>query len=461
MIKKLAILGLASFFVLGSASIGYSKDPEEAVKLLYKAWNAGGAEEIKLFREVIEKYPDTGCAERARRDLANAFSGRGMFEAAVREYREYIKKYPKSNEAEDAQHWIAQELFGRGRHEEAFKEYRSFLRLFPDASGRTVEHVRWRMIELEFDKLKVLTPERAIERLERIADESKYYRPQALWRIAAIYGDDLDDCGRSVVHLRRFLKEYPQADDSATALWRIAECHGNGGDIARASAGYEELAKRHAGSKLAGDAFMRLAFYGEDFEENKSYEEALKAYSSFAELLPSQGWHTKDSGGYVGYGYDREVTRRIADLHRLRGEYDKAAAAYLKVLSHDEEFLAGGFTHFDKGLRYEIDHSDLFRRLGGVYADMGMPGKAEEAHERARELDKQMSKIRKVVSAEFGGKGEDQATVSFRRIDIKDGEAIADIGVSSSPRTGCGYKVWLKKGLLGWSIKKSKRTWVI
>ncbi len=456
--KKWIVFGLALFLVLCMATVGYSRDPKAAVKLLYEAWEKYGDEQITILREVIEKYPESGCAERARRDLANALYSLGRVDETIKERKSYIEKYPVSGEAQSAQSWIAQELFGRNRFEEALEESRRFLNMFPDCTPRSAGHTKWRIIECEFEKLSRITPEEAVDKYRQLANESDYYRSQALWKVALIYENSLKDPRKAIAAYRAYLDKFPEGGNVSEALWRMSENYREIDDVPGALGGFGLLARNYPGSRQAGDALMRLALTGEEFANRKQYDSALAVYQTFTELYPAQGWHTEGHGGYLGYGYDREILRRIANLHQIRKEFGKAIEICQQILSSDEEFLPGSFTHLDVRVDYVIDHLAVYRQLATMYSETGKSEKAKEVSRRLERLDGDIAKIKKKVTAKFGEKS---ATISFRKIDIENKKAVVDIAISYSPRLGCGYRVWLSKGLLGWSIDKSESTWQI
>lgn len=446
-------------------SVSFARDPEEAVKLLYEAWDMHGEEQIGLLRKIIEKYPDTGCAQRAQRDIAQNYSGRGMAEEAIREYKKYIEKYPQEEEAESAQFWIAEQLRLMGKYKDAREEYRKFLWLYPHSSR--INHANWQILGIEFDHLNIITPEQAIDRYKQIIEDKQIsekftnYHADALWKVALIFENNLNNYKEAINYFQMFIKEYPKADNGPEALWRIAECYRRMEDFLSALDGYEKVAKTYPGARFAGDALMRIAFYGERFEEKSEYAEALKAYLKFTELYPSQGWYVKGKGGGVGYGYDREIMRRIANIYQLRSDFDKAVSMYQQLLRYDEEFLQGGFTHFDKRIEYQINHAEVYHQLEFIYTEMKLNNEAAKAHKRAEEIEKDMANIKEVVTAKFvDTENTSKVSVLFDSIDIKNNEAVAYIGIHYGHSLGCGYKVWLKKERQGWIIEKLQRTWV-
>ena len=457
--KQLSILVVMVYALFSLSSAGYAKDPKEAVKLLYRAWESYGEEQVGLYRQIIERFPDTGCAERARRDLANTLTGMGRIDEAIEEYRRYIEKYPGSAEARNAQSWIAQYIHSRGTSEEALQEYRLLLSMFPDTSSKEAAHARWRVLELEYEKLKSISPEKALEGYRQLAEESDYYRSDALWAVARIYENDLKDRREAVTCYQSFIEALPQGSSSAGALWRIAEINREEGDLSGACKWYIRIARDHAGGSQAGDAMMRLAFSGEQFAADGDQERAMKAYRAFIELYPLQGEHGPDSGGYLGYGYEREIMKRTAAIHFEREEFDRSVEMYRKLLAYNEEFLPGSFTHLDRRVDYVIDFLDIFRLLEEVYVKAGQDGKAQEASRLRLVLEGELSAIKEAVTEKFGS--DTTSTVSFTRIDLSKGGAVVDISIMYSPRLGYGSRVWLNKSDQGWSIGRSETTWEI
>ncbi len=457
--KKSHSLVLVICLMLLSAATGYAKDPKEAVKLLYKAWESYGEVQVGLYRQIIERFPDTGCAERARRDLANTLTGLGRVDEAIEEYRHYIEKYPGSTEARNAQSWIAQDIYGRGKFEEALQEYRCLLTMFPDLSVKEAAHTRWRVLELEYEKLKSISPELAVERYRQLTEESDYYRSDALWAVARICENDLKDSREAVACYQSYIESLPQGNSSAEAQWRIAEIKREDGDLSSACKWYRLIARDHAGSRQAGDAMMRLAFSGEQYAADGTGELAIETYRAFIELYPLQGEHGPDSGGYLGYGYEREIMKKTAVLHGERGECDKSAELYRKLLAYDEEFLPGSFTHLDRRVDYVIDFLDIYHSLEEVYLKAGHEGKAQEASRLRLALEGELSAIKGVVTEKFGS--DTTSTVSFTRIDLNQDGAVVDISIMYSPRLGYGSRVWLNKNDQGWRIERSETTWEI
>ncbi len=458
---KLSLIILC--FMIARSLKGFAgQDPTEATNLLYKAWNSPTAEEsLRYYNELIERYPGSNAAKRSRKDLVDFYMYSGDMEKALQCQRQYVADYPQDGDAERFQFYLSDQLRALGKYEEAGKEYKKFLEMYPLSSF--AEDARWYLLDVEFNRLKQISQKDAIIRYEQFGEKSKY-RVDALWGIAMILHERLHDYKEAIAYYQKFYAEFPKSDRAAETLFNISEVYKKMGDDEKALKNYEKIAEDYSGSKWAGNAMMEMVFVGEKFVKKQEYEKASKIYKKFCELFPLQGWYSsKGRGGYLGYGFEREIMQRIGDIAVSQNNFKEAILYYQKILKYKEEFLTIGFGHYGKTIACCVDFRQVYRHFEKIYEQTGDAQKAKEIQAQLQNLEKDIAAIQMaIINYLKADSYNSRIRVDFSSIDIQDRDAVSEVNefVGGEGRGGCGFKIWLHRDGQTWEVKKVKRTWV-
>ena len=207
----------------------------------------------------------------------------GDLDEAIRVYREVVDLFPDSRFSDEARFRLGQIARKRGRREEAEGNLQSLQELaekFPesvyDARLRyqegidRIEERRWIEAYAAFDSLINKYPS------EPLAKEAEYWIEYILGIIT--------DYDRIRLELRAFLGNYPQVELSDDAQYRLARSFFDQGDYHRSIAAYNNLASQFPESELRW-----LADYdkGLAYQNLGDWEKALGSYFSSLSLARS------------------------------------------------------------------------------------------------------------------------------------------------------------------------------
>lgn len=194
-------------------------------------------EALRVYRSVVETFPNTFFADDALFELIDAARARGESQQL---YAWLTQVYPAlrgSEIADNLAYWTARLLQDDlGRPEEALEVYRVLLLEF-HPSG-LMDDSLWRSalcyrtldrIDEEYWLLKAFVDAREVSWI--MADyESEYYRP-ALYRMAEIH-EDRDELSEAIAVYRRFQRMYPLSLRRDDVQFHVMELQMELGDVA-------------------------------------------------------------------------------------------------------------------------------------------------------------------------------------------------------------------------------------
>jgi len=191
---------------------------------------------IREFQLVVSNYPESEMAPRAFHSIGDAYYNLQQYAAAEKSYREIIRRYPKSSFAFDAIAGIQYCLTAQGKTEEALAAIDGYVRDNPESA--LGEQLSLKKGELLFTQ-------------KRFDEAAQAYR----W----------------------FLRQYPQSNQRASAMYWLAKSMAESGKTLDAADVFEQAASaRNAPASIVSSSLLEAARI---YRSEKKYDRAFTVLS--------------------------------------------------------------------------------------------------------------------------------------------------------------------------------------
>ncbi|MDE6582782.1 MAG: tetratricopeptide repeat protein [Duncaniella sp.] len=340
---------------------------------------------VKVYTELVEKYPATVHGRKGHLQLAITYLDMGRRNAAMATYRDVITTYPTSEEARLASEDLKKMYAADGR----LSEYASFIASVPDAPAFDVTE----MEQLAFAAAETDFMERGLtEKLTSFVDDyprsvnaprAMYYLAEAAWN----EGDPVT----AVKYTDRLLSLYPDSETIEEALLIKARAEASLGKTEPALDSFTALERRASNPNMQAEARMGIISTALALDRNSQVVEAadrlLSSASASKAVNTSEIRFSRalalDRMGEHDRAYEawRELATNPADLYGAR------SAVYLAQSLLDNGRTAEAATVADALISSDTPHSYWLARGFIVYSDiLRKKGDAFEADEYLKSL---------------------------------------------------------------------------
>ncbi len=340
---------------------------------------------VKVYTELVEKYPATVHGRKGHLQLAITYLDMGRRNAAMATYRDVITTYPTSEEARLASEDLKKIYAADGR----LSEYASFIASVPDAPAFDVTE----MEQLAFAAAETDFMERGLTaKLTAFLDDypRSVNAPRALYYLAEAAWNE-GEPAKAVKYADRLISLYPDTETIEDALLIKARAESSLGKTEPALDSYIALEKRASSANMQAEARMGIISTGLTLDRNSLVVEtadrllasasASKAVNtseirfSRALALDRMGDHEK------AYEAWSALAANPADLYGAR------SAVYLAQSMLDNGRTAEAATVADALISSDTPHSYWLARGFIVYSDiLRKRGDAFEADEYLKSL---------------------------------------------------------------------------
>jgi tetratricopeptide (TPR) repeat protein len=235
------------------------------------------------------------------------------------QYHRVGKRFGKSPKAAEALKRIAKidEEIAKAS-DKAIGDLDELAKNYPDDANAGFALVdQARLLRAEADELKTARPDDAVAKYKQALAKLADYRKQfatgtqadpALMEIGRIWQDGLGDPPiRAIETFETFLKTYPQSDNRAEAMYRLAKLYDGIKEYTRALQLYSQLLEEFPKNKWADDAtFARAKILD---QQMKKHDEAAKEFERLQKDYPDSPL-TGQAGGEAKKAHGEEATQQ-------------------------------------------------------------------------------------------------------------------------------------------------------
>ncbi len=296
---------------------------------------------------MARKAWDQAMTERRRNatDLPSATELQA-YDSCIRACNGLLVRYPQSKYVDDAMLLIGRSRLGRGEYEQAIDQFQSMIDSLPNSElvsnallgkGQALSKLR-RLAEAESTMVSVLNGHPELrERDELLLSLGDLKRTQKRSREALDYYAQL-------------LREFPKSDSRYLALTRRGDTYFQLEEWDSSRIEFERVIEEapHQADRIA--AQLRV---GESYEGARQYDQAITYYRLVEPEARKQN-------------RDPEVQLKIAGVELQRGNLDKAAEMYTRLLEANKNNKYGGAAAFQLGY-IEENYKDDFDKARTFY----------------------------------------------------------------------------------------------
>ena len=275
---------------------------------------------VKLLRETLTGVVGEDSKLELSLALCNVLLAGARLDEAIPLIKAYVSDNANSASSASLQLRLGDVLLNAKRYEEAILVYQQHLEAFSDAG----EHARARMghgwalmgaaryaeAAVAFEKAHDLytDPKQKMTSLYKVGD-SRFLNAQ-FQQALTLY--------------ERFLEEYPDSTFDAEVRLQRGICLESLGQHAEAESAFKALAKKHVGSKVSGEAMLRI---GELRHALKDWSAAVTAFESVMKLGEESEFFVKALHGRGMSRYQLWSPDALEDFERIVREYPTSSVA--------------------------------------------------------------------------------------------------------------------------------------
>ena len=318
--------------------------------------------EMKNFEEEYDKCFNTpGCdADAMQPDNSES---RKWQERSIKLYRAILDNYPQYQRADEATYYLASALQDIGRREEAVQEFTRLVRTYPESKFIPDAYVQ--IGEYYFDKNNAYKALIAYQKAARYKDSDKYafakYKLAWCYYNVGEYGKAIDTM-KSVVAYSMTQQEGQDDKKRLTlqdeALKDLVRFFADAGEMDEAYAYFNKLGKKD----LIRAMLKRLA--STYFEQGK-FEECIQTYRR----LIAEDPQSEDAPEYqneiiLAYQKIGRKKETVAEIQRMLETYGKNSA-WARANSSNQEAIKKAQDYIEKNLRtVAINYHNEAKKLG-------------------------------------------------------------------------------------------------
>ena len=277
-------------------------------------------EALEVYREIVEKFPDTPFAAQAGYKKAWSLYLKGDMAGAKTEALAFLQKFQDAPQAGEAGFLLGSILVAEGNYEDAREEFRLVAEKYPDSTFGP---------EALFKSAECLAQLGTRDEAAKVYEEfAKKYPDNPLTEQAILRAGDAQfsaqDFAQAVAKYETILAKQLDPAVEEDTLYRLAvTCH-NMKDRAKSADIFQKLVSKFPQSKFVAEAHFRIAEF--QLREQKDALKAVEEYQAALDSKPDPELAGRAMLGLALARYERKDYDQAADLFlRIVKEYPRAS----------------------------------------------------------------------------------------------------------------------------------------
>ncbi len=207
---------------------------------------------VTEFKTVIEKYPNTSWAARAQYSIGDAYYNAGAYKDAIAAYKKVLDEYPNSDYLIDAVNGIQYSQTATGQDDTSNQVLETFLANHPRTG--MADRLRYRQAENLMQAGNYKKAVSAFKQYLRVTNSGDMI-PAAHYNLGEAY-EQLEKPAEAIEEYTIIVENYPESDQSATALSALGRLAYENGRYQASKEYYEQL--KGKGSSYREEAYVGM-----------------------------------------------------------------------------------------------------------------------------------------------------------------------------------------------------------